>query len=863
MTPTAPERARRYVPEELGQLDLAWVDPRVAWATSATASSEWSSSYAAAAACGPPCVFPRHGDHEGTWLPDSSDQRPHIDVTLPEATLAHAVVVCETCGTGSVRRIRDLDRETVLFDDQAPRPKDRRKAQLLVVPLAPSTPAPRRLRVELRGRKEDYEEIDAIGLLLAPLSELMNTRPAPSEARHARYAPDEHGVDDLRGDWRLSWAKAGRASSEYSSDYAARHALGKPRVFPKGGDHAKTWLSDNDDRYAWLEVSFHDEGPCHGFIALETCGAGAVVRATDPSGAELWQGAVDEAPRREARLLCVEFTTPRELTDLRLYVSPAISDYREIDAVALLRCPFEELRRPAPPRPPPPPKPVPGEPRGGFTRLGGTLRGPTPEAPLLHLTLAHAGGTLNVNHGGPATLRLADGHELSLELERTVIYGAPLQRHTAPFGELVASLPPLRDALGSLALPDDTVATLVGTQLVGGEHVLVAGTPVVADAGFREAAGRLEGIRVAALSTRPWDQTTFAARGIHDFERDVRATGGAAEARTEGAFERWRRIANRSASLAAVLLCAASWYAARTTILQGWAATLLTATLLATVTSAVFALELHGRARLVTVVEDGGRRRRGRIRGTPPGWTAFGTGFLLCFALLVGGIAVGTAAARVGELVLRVVFAIGGAHALVRLVMWRWADRGALRATLPLLLGRPAALVEGSRGLLAGALGERHRTTEALSAHSEHLGSYESTDEQGRVTVHEQYRNWNESHLSCDAGQGTRIFLADGTLVVAGNVRRVVDAGVSPRKPKRDEDYARFESQHQEGDPAVLLGRLVRRDEHWEVDDAVLLLGSRSQLWRETAPQLVGVLGLTVIMAAGVIAATGVIAAVG
>jgi hypothetical protein len=222
-------------------------------------------------------------------------------------------------------------------------------------------------------------------------------------------------------------------------------------------------------------------------------------------------------------------------------------------------------------------------------------------------------------------------------------------------------------------------------------------------------------------------------------------------------------------------------------------------------------------------------------------------------AALLGAVAAGSAEPDAREPILRLGLALSGAHALLRVVLWRWADRGSLRAALPLLLARPTSLVDGKRGIVFGALGTGHRTTEALRAHSEHLGSYQSTDEEGRVTTHERYRHWNTSRLTCDAGNRTVLFLADGTELRVDRARRVVDAGMV-HGVAAEQTYARFRSTHREGDPAALLGRLRLRNERWIVEDAVILLGSRRRLAGETGAQLVALASLLLLVGLGVLA---------
>lgn len=669
-------------------------------------------------------------------------------------------------------------------------------------------------------------------------------------ARHRRFAPPAVPVHDLRGDPRLRWATSATASSEYSASYPARAACGPPQVFPKGGDYDHTWLSDNTDRSAWLELRFTPLDLCYGFVALETCGAGAIVRATDAEGVVLFESPLEIVPARKAHLLCVEFEAPRALHTVRLHVSPRVRDYREVDAVALLACPFADLAAAAPP---PPPPPVPGAPVEGFTDLVGTLHGHAPLTPLVHLTLSSATATVNVNVGGPATLRLDDGQEVTLELAETCIYGAPLLRREAAFGTLARELPWLRPALGRRAPSDAALVTLTGTQLVAGERVYAAGTPMTAAAGgFRDTARRLEGLRAAALSSRPLSSTPFPTRGVQEFARQARTSTDGPPARHP--LAPWRRVATGLVGLSASAAAALWLTATDVRGIHGGRAAALVVALVALLGSTVFALELHGRATLVTVVRRGRDRGRAPVRATSPGWTAAGTGILLFLAATLAAALAASAAGDALGITVRLALIVGGVHALVRLVVWRWAERGVLRRTLPLLLAAQGQPREGARGLFAGALGRALRTTETLTAHSEHLGTYQSTDEQGHVTTHDRYREWNTCEITCDAGPATTVFLADGTELSLGSLRAVVDAGMVPGAT-HPPAYLRLESAHGVGDSASLLGLAVGRDGTWEVRDALLLLGDRRALARATAHQLLALLGLLTLVGAGLLAA--------
>lgn len=853
-----PDRTpKRYSARQLRELDLAVPDPRVVWATEASASSEWSSDYAASGACGPPDVFPRLGDHKGTWLSSTDDTAPWLDIKFPAVSEAAALIVCETCGPGSVVSVRDLDRGDELLGEEQPVPKSKKGAQLLVVPLDPIAAPPRRVRLTLSGHKSDYQQIDAVGLISQPLDALIAAPPAPPPTTHRRYAPKEVPLHDLRGDPRLVWAKQARASSSYSSSYEAKEAVGRPNVFPKGGDQYKTWLSDNGDRNAWLELEFAPSELCYGFVALEICGAGCIVRATDTDGKLLWSAKHEQVPSREARLLHVPLDPPRPLRKLRLWVSPAIDDYREIDAVALLTAPFEQLATKAPEPPPAPPPPVPGEPEGGFTQLAGVLLGPTAEAPLLHLTLRTRKGPFPMNRAGEVRLQLDTGREVTLEIDRTTVYGRPVLRREERFGQLAEELPWLREELGTDAPGDDEEVVLEGEQLVGGESVHVAGKPSgpAMMGGFREAAGTHDRLVAAAIANRPLSTTPFPKHGTREFHRAAPVEAEkAARAQVPHPLARARRVAWWVTAAAALVFSLMAWLVGGQPVSGGLALGFGLA-LWATLSSLVLALEFSGRSAMITRALGGvGQKRSGRARFINPAWTAVMTGL---FAVCVGIPYASLVSSLPGDALVPTVcltLVLGGLHALARVLRWQWADATGLLVGLPLLLVPPGTLGSGKRGRFTGALEKACRTSESFTEHSEYLGTSQTVDDQGRVTTHDRYRHWQTRSVSSSVGQGAALYLANGSLLQAGKVQQTVDVTLTPRVAKAPV-YASFASEHAPGDVGHLFGVARDVDGTWVVDPCDVLLGDVKALRRETALHLGALLGLLLLVAAGVLAA--------
>jgi hypothetical protein len=821
-------RVRRLAPSELKALDLTLSDPRIHWAKRARSSSSWSESYAPSTACGPPSVFPEHGDRSGTWLAASGDARPWIELEMPTLDRAHALLICETCAPGGITSVRDQDGAIDLFvaEERAIRPLD--GARLLVVPLDPALPAPARIRIGLK-RSNEYQEIDAVALVTVPFEELMAAPVTLGELRHRRFAPEQVRIHDLHGDRRIVWAMSAKASSEWSSSYAAKAATGRPNVFPKGGDHSGTWLSDTSDRNAWIELSFgkasQRSGDCYGFIVLETCGAGAVVRATNEHEQVLWQAGVGEVPHRQARLLYVPLEPARPPNKLRLHLSGAIEDYREIDAVALLYAPLEDLETEAPP---PPPPPIPGAPREGFTFMEGTLLGVSAERPLVHAVLRTSNGAHALMWGPALRLRLESGAEVELELQDTTVFGDPLRRRRGRFADLSAELPALGTALGTSRAPaDDDEVVVQGQQIASSLRVHVAGVPyAVSDGGFRERANVPEKIRVAVISREPLSATPFMRDGTDTFRAGASKLG--AHDFVPHPLSHWVRnaVGVAGVGLAAVL--------AMLLLTQdgavGWGAGLLAFALCFAACACIFAIELIGRANTVFVVgRKGSGKRNGRAGFSDPKWTLV---WLVTFVgitafILSGALSSFDVDARLPAFVLASV--LGGAYALVRSLMWQWSAGWVLWTALRALM----------RKATTGVLTSAHRSTEVLEAHIEHLGTEQYADADGRIQTRERYKEWTTR--SARADHQVTLALPDARRASPVAPRVVIDVAMTPVKigagPKHGPAptaYASFASEHEVGDVASLIGQVVEDGGELKVNDAIVLLGPRSVLVRRT-----------------------------
>lgn len=171
---------------------------------------------------------------------------------------------------------------------------------------------------------------------------------SPALGQGKRYS--RSGVSDIEleldKDPRLSWARSSSASSEYGGGWSAEQVCGKPKVFPKYGDHAGAWAqASRGDGVVTLDLGYTpDPLPAVGILVLETLGTGAVAAITEGPDADgpLLYHCPAKAQGRGARALYIEFDEPRELTEIRLWLdTDAIPNhYNEIDAVALVRAPL-------------------------------------------------------------------------------------------------------------------------------------------------------------------------------------------------------------------------------------------------------------------------------------------------------------------------------------------------------------------------------------------------------------------------------------------------------------------------------------------------------------------------------------------
>ncbi|MCB9593010.1 MAG: hypothetical protein H6719_09785 [Sandaracinaceae bacterium] len=815
--------ARRYRPEDLPGLDLATPDERLAWATWARGSSTYSSSYGAGSACGSPTVYPESGDRRGTWLADSEDAEPWLEVELPEVEGAAALLVCETCGAGAVHEIRDLDRNEVLWERKPE--TGIRDARLVCVPLE-GRPPPRRLRLALAPYAfgDAYHEIDAVGLALVPLDDL-RAEPPGLRTAHERLEPSAVARLELRDDPRVHWATSAHASSEWSSSYAARKAVGPPRVFPRGGDLENTWLSKDRSHDEWLELAFDVKGPVHGIIVLETCGAGAVYKITDEHGGLLWGARPEVVPEREARLLHVALAAAVAPKRLRLWVSAAVDDYREIDAVALLSAPFESLSEPPPP---------PGEPEEGWTALEGTLVG---DLPFVHAVLRTRNAGRAATSKGSVRLRVASGEEIPLDTERAAVLGVPVVRARGSWAEVARELPWAAACFEDPGVGPDEPVVLEGRRVLEGVTVEALGDDVgVRARGFRDSArGLPERLVTAALAVG--SREGFDHLGADAFERSARR------------FEEPRTVPRPLHPLVVGTTTAAVVTGLGWLVSAGAAGSTAVVSLLCFVAFAftgVLAVEHAARMTFLpaSLPTPSGSRLDTRVGFTRPDLTVMVNGLVLVLSAVVLVAATEIMEVRAGAA--RAAYALAAGFACVRLAKLLRVAWGPLRESLSLLRAPELSRVVGARGRVSGTLGHGpFSRRERWTIRAKHLGTGTSTDDAGNLVTHERYETWHERHATGQAPSALRLITADGATVRATETPPTTDVGMTPRSA-RLADLAYFESLHEEGDPATLLGVVEAVGDGIEIRPTHLLLGRLEELRRRVRIQVlaIGVLAL-------------------
>lgn len=804
----------------------------ILWAKEAKASSEYSASYGAEWARGAPRVFPKGGDEDRTWLADNSDEAPWLEVTFDEAE-ASALVICETCGAGAVREVRDVDTDEVLFSAEPVAFRDSRRAHLLYVPVHTT---PRRVRISVAPRKfeSEYKEIDAVGLVVGSLPSVEALVEDTRQFTHQRYKPRQEPFHSLKKDRRLIFASHAGASGEYSSSYSAKKATGRPKIYPKGGDHSGTWVAEQNDKEAWLTLQFKmpDKELAYAIAVFETCGAGATTRIEDDGDGVLWRGRPEQIPRHKARLLVADIE-PRWLNQITLFQSPA-DDYRQIDAVALVTAPMSEMSEPPPP---------PGTPRGGWTRVEGTL-----DVELAHVTACGYDAARALNTGGPATLTTSAGERVSLQLDEATFYGALPSKLEGRVAELKsdASLAP---ALEGFKDGDDVVVRR--RVFEASSQVVVLGTPTntsVQSGGFRDA-DRVSGALEVSAMASPEQSSLLEEHHPKSFKAEAKRL------KKPTPHPHLRHVKRRVAIGTTLALGAVGlWFSLfpNMAVALGSIAAYLW----------INAFDSAWRMRAIPFFQqsvtqnDMGRRtfwgrwEEASLLGTSG---AVFTAVTLALGLFVV-VPVSAASISAEDTVEALHVGKGslaalGLFASMLLLLWLWRDFRTLRRACRVLM-RPkwkgGTTTQPVR--ITGTLRGEYARSERFDLKSKHVGTYSETLENGNTVQRDQYENWTERHTAAMGPKQIQLCLPDERVLEApGRQTATTDLGLKPVKTHDKSNFASLTSEHKEGDEATIIGIVIDDGGTLRIESAeerVLVLGSLSELRQRIGLQLLFVAAL-------------------
>ncbi|MFK8001901.1 MAG: hypothetical protein AB8H86_20060 [Polyangiales bacterium] len=812
----------------------------VLWAKEAKASSEYSASYGAEWACGAPRVFPKGGDEDRTWLAESSDDAPWLEVTFEAATGANALVICETCGAGAAYEVRDVDSDEVLYSAEPVAFADSRRPHLLYVPLEVT---PRRVRISVAPRdfESEYKEIDAVGLVVGSLPSVEALAEDTRKFTHRRYKAKREPFHSLKKDRRLIFATHAGASGEYSSSYSAKKATGRPKVYPKGGDYSNTWVAEQNDEPAWITLNFKvpQNELVYAVAVFETCGAGATTRIEDDEDRVLWRGRPEPVPRHQARLLVADIG-PRWLNQITLFQSPA-DDYRQIDAVALVTAPMEEMSEPPPP---------PGTPRGGWTRVEGTL-----DVELAHVTTCGFDAARAVNTGGPATLTTSAGERVSLQLDEATFYGALPSKLEGRVAELKrdASLAP---ALEGFKDSDDVVVRR--RVFEASSQVVVLGTPTNTSGrggGFRDA-DRVSGALEVSAMAPPEQSSLLEEHHPKSFKAEAKRL------QKPTPHPHLRHVKRRVAiGITLALGALGAWHELFPNV----------ACALGSIAAYLWinAFDSAWRMRAIPFFQqsvtqnDMGRRTfwgrwtEASLLGTSG---AVFTAVTLALGLFVV-VPVSAASISAEDTVEALHVGKGslaalGLFASMLLLLWLWRDFRTMRKACRVLM-RPkwkgGTTTQPVR--VTGRLRGEYTRSERFDFKSKHVGTYSETLENGNTVQRDQYENWTERHTAAIGPKQIQLCLPDERVLEApGRQTATTDLGLKPVKTHDKSNLVSLTSEHKEGDEATLVGVVVDEGGTLKIESKeqrVLVLGTLGELRRRIALQLVFVatLILTVVAA--------------
>lgn len=362
------------------------------WATGVIGySSQFNSSgYAAVQATGAPDIYPAYGDLAGSWTGSTANgQREWIELSYTP-TLAQQLLVYQTFTPGAidtvyVRYQGDAAWTTIWSGAAAPAAT---VATVFEVALPESGKRVNAVRLALNNPAvNNWNEIDAVGLVDCNCS---TTIIGLAPGTHTWYVEDDYGCRDTvqaavpaftkpqlttttaTGDCQTTislgssgtntdftlvvdsaaadtaWASSvlGYSSQYNSHNYSAAQTLGAPDIYPAYGDYTSTWATATaDGQREWIELGYTPIAATH-IEVYQTLAPGAIdtvyVRYQGQTGwTQVWSGTAapgDAVPTIFTAELPA--TNAHKLVEaVRLAVnSPAVGNWNEIDAEALVNC---------------------------------------------------------------------------------------------------------------------------------------------------------------------------------------------------------------------------------------------------------------------------------------------------------------------------------------------------------------------------------------------------------------------------------------------------------------------------------------------------------------------------------------------
>lgn len=335
----------------------------MAWPYQGAATSKMTSTKSVKQALGKPDVWPKYDVSDRVWIPKStSSDKDYMELTFDPPVLAKQVHVFETSWPGCVSRIEDLSGDEAVVLYQATVTKDGRnavgrKAQVLYADIAPARPIAK-LRVTVRPKAAGFTRpaIDAVGLVKGEAEAAPAAAAAPAPSGELVVTTQRYGRDEYEAEYddfdELVWVSKGLASSSNSAaKYGPGTLEGQPDGWPYHAMAARpkyngvAWAPrDSGSKKDWVEVEF-PATTCREVHIFEVYAPESIWKVVDLSGdapRKLYsKKPVKDAHKKynqKAQVFVMRFSTPQEISKLKLVVSPLKAGYVKpgYDAIGLV-----------------------------------------------------------------------------------------------------------------------------------------------------------------------------------------------------------------------------------------------------------------------------------------------------------------------------------------------------------------------------------------------------------------------------------------------------------------------------------------------------------------------------------------------